>query len=241
MAVNSNGQFDGAASWSGDLISQDSPSLTTAAEATTADDSVLFNVNNAQLSATNHSNNNSNNNCNIESRVYKVNSIDSNQTIVLDPNSGTVNDLERLNTTHDINDTHATVSTSPQKPSVESNILKCENENLTLYKSGMVQSIDESNTSSDTTDVKKQDSMLNDKESIVASSEVLDGEEEQRDPEWTEERFRVDRRKLEQMLQAAVSGKGQGGEEFFNQIMEATNTQITWPSKLKIGAKSRKG
>nr|XP_018667910.1 protein bicaudal C homolog 1-like isoform X2 [Ciona intestinalis] len=240
MAVNSNGQFDGAASWSGDLISQDSPSLTTAAEATTADDSVLFNVNNAQLSATNHSNNNSNNNCNIESRVYKVNSIDSNQTIVLDPNSGTVNDLERLNTTHDINDTHATVSTSPQKPSVESNILKCENENLTLYKSGMVQSIDESNTSSDTTDVKKQDSMLNDKESIVASSEVLDGEEEQRDPEWTEERFRVDRRKLEQMLQAAVSGKGQGGEEFFNQIMEATNTQITWPSKLKIGAKSRK-
>ena len=26
-----------------------------------------------------------------------------------------------------------------------------------------------------------------------------------------------------------------------SQIMEETNTQITWPSKLKIGAKSKKG
>ena len=28
---------------------------------------------------------------------------------------------------------------------------------------------------------------------------------------------------------------------FFLQIMELTDTQITWPSKLKIGAKSKKG
>jgi len=25
------------------------------------------------------------------------------------------------------------------------------------------------------------------------------------------------------------------------QVMDTTNTQITWPSKLKIGAKSKKG
>uniref|UniRef100_H2YRZ3 SAM domain-containing protein n=1 Tax=Ciona savignyi TaxID=51511 RepID=H2YRZ3_CIOSA len=59
-------------------------------------------------------------------------------------------------------------------------------------------------------------------------------------PDLIEERFRVDRRKLEQMLQAAASGQGQGGEDFFNEIMEATSTNITWPSKLKIGAKSKK-
>ncbi|XP_029465629.1 protein bicaudal C homolog 1 [Rhinatrema bivittatum] len=60
------------------------------------------------------------------------------------------------------------------------------------------------------------------------------------DPEWTEERFRVDRKKLEAMLQAAAEGKGKSGEDFFQKIMEETNTQIAWPSKLKIGAKSKK-
>lgn len=63
---------------------------------------------------------------------------------------------------------------------------------------------------------------------------------EERDPNFVEERFRVDRRKLEQMLQAAVEGCGQTGEEFFQKIMEETATTITWPSKLKIGAKSKK-
>lgn len=63
---------------------------------------------------------------------------------------------------------------------------------------------------------------------------------EERDPNFVEERFRVDRRKLEQMLQAAVAGCGQTGEEFFQKIMEETATTITWPSKLKIGAKSKK-
>ncbi|XP_075469059.1 protein bicaudal C homolog 1 isoform X2 [Ascaphus truei] len=61
-----------------------------------------------------------------------------------------------------------------------------------------------------------------------------------RDPEWGEERFRVDRKKLETMLQAAAEGKGKSGEDFFQKIMEETNTQIAWPSKLKIGAKSKK-
>nr|XP_060497079.1 protein bicaudal C homolog 1-like [Panthera onca] len=60
-------------------------------------------------------------------------------------------------------------------------------------------------------------------------------------PEWSEERFRVDRKKLEAMLQAAAEGKGKSGEDFFQKIMEETNTQIAWPSKLKIGAKSKKG
>ncbi|XP_062927656.1 protein bicaudal C homolog 1-like isoform X1 [Mobula hypostoma] len=60
------------------------------------------------------------------------------------------------------------------------------------------------------------------------------------DPDWVEERFRVDRKKLEAMLQAAAEGKGKSGEDFFQKIMEETSTQIAWPSKLKIGAKSKK-
>ncbi|XP_051883800.1 protein bicaudal C homolog 1-like isoform X1 [Pristis pectinata] len=60
------------------------------------------------------------------------------------------------------------------------------------------------------------------------------------DPDWVEERFRVDRKKLEAMLQAAAEGKGKSGEDFFQKIMEETGTQIAWPSKLKIGAKSKK-
>uniref|UniRef100_A0A8C9RJC7 BicC family RNA binding protein 1 n=1 Tax=Scleropages formosus TaxID=113540 RepID=A0A8C9RJC7_SCLFO len=59
------------------------------------------------------------------------------------------------------------------------------------------------------------------------------------DPEWTEERFRVDRKKLEIMLIAATEGKV-NGEGFFQKVMEETNTQVAWPSKLKIGAKSKK-
>lgn len=50
----------------------------------------------------------------------------------------------------------------------------------------------------------------------------------------------MDRKKLEAMLQAAAEGKGRSGEDFFQKIMEETNTQIAWPSKLKIGAKSKK-
>ncbi|KAJ8284820.1 hypothetical protein COCON_G00036700 [Conger conger] len=60
------------------------------------------------------------------------------------------------------------------------------------------------------------------------------------DPEWTEERFRVDRKKLEVMLLAATEGRINGGEDFFQKVMDETKTQIAWPSKLKIGAKSKK-
>ncbi|XP_076318251.1 protein bicaudal C homolog 1-B-like isoform X3 [Tachypleus tridentatus] len=56
-----------------------------------------------------------------------------------------------------------------------------------------------------------------------------------------EERFRVDRRKLEQMLQGTASeGGSRTAEYFFQKIMEETNTQVSWPTKLKIGAKSKK-
>ncbi|KAK6171391.1 hypothetical protein SNE40_019590 [Patella caerulea] len=63
----------------------------------------------------------------------------------------------------------------------------------------------------------------------------------ERDPNFVEDRFRVDRKKLEQMLQAPDGfDDDEGAEDFFQRIMEETNTQITWPSKLKIGAKSKK-
>ncbi|XP_038848485.1 bicaudal C homolog 2 [Salvelinus namaycush] len=63
---------------------------------------------------------------------------------------------------------------------------------------------------------------------------------EHSDPEWVEERFRIDRKKLEAMLYAPRHGEGLTGEEFFERVMVETNTQVKWPSKLKIGAKSKK-
>ncbi|XP_056634599.1 protein bicaudal C [Diorhabda sublineata] len=54
-----------------------------------------------------------------------------------------------------------------------------------------------------------------------------------------QDRFRVDRKKLEQML----TGDNEAlipADVFFAKIMEDTDTYITWPNKLKIGAKSKK-
>ncbi|XP_052070430.1 protein bicaudal C homolog 1-A-like isoform X1 [Mytilus californianus] len=59
------------------------------------------------------------------------------------------------------------------------------------------------------------------------------------EPGFIEERFRVDRKKLEQMLQGS-DHEEENAEDFFQRIMEESNTRITWPSKLKIGAKSKK-
>ena len=59
------------------------------------------------------------------------------------------------------------------------------------------------------------------------------------EPGFVEERFRVDRKKLEQMLQGS-DHEEESAEDFFQRIMEESNTRITWPSKLKIGAKSKK-
>uniref|UniRef100_A0A8C5E1P7 SAM domain-containing protein n=1 Tax=Gouania willdenowi TaxID=441366 RepID=A0A8C5E1P7_GOUWI len=75
---------------------------------------------------------------------------------------------------------------------------------------------------------------------LPGSEEDLSGPHPLPDPEWTEERFRVDRKKLEVMLLAASDGSINGGEDFFQKIMDETQTQIAWPSKLKIGAKSKK-
>ncbi|KAM4621619.1 LOW QUALITY PROTEIN: bicaudal C homolog 2 [Polymixia lowei] len=60
------------------------------------------------------------------------------------------------------------------------------------------------------------------------------------DPERVEERFRIDRKKLENMLYGPKDGDGVTGEEFFERVMRETDTQVKWPSKLKIGAKSKK-
>ncbi|XP_050471589.1 protein bicaudal C isoform X7 [Bombus huntii] len=54
-----------------------------------------------------------------------------------------------------------------------------------------------------------------------------------------QERFRVDRRKLEQML-LGDNDAPKLADTFFHNIMEETNTFVTWPSRLKIGAKSKK-
>uniref|UniRef100_A0A8C9R3Z2 Bicaudal C homolog 2 n=1 Tax=Scleropages formosus TaxID=113540 RepID=A0A8C9R3Z2_SCLFO len=65
---------------------------------------------------------------------------------------------------------------------------------------------------------------------------------EPRDPDWVEERFRIDRKKLEMMLHITVSLLLWCSLtwSFFPQVMIETDTQIKWPSKLKIGAKSKK-
>ncbi|KAM4607603.1 protein bicaudal C homolog 1-B isoform 2-T2 [Polymixia lowei] len=75
---------------------------------------------------------------------------------------------------------------------------------------------------------------------VPGSEDDLSGPHSLPDPEWTEERFRVDRKKLEVMLLAASEGRVNGGEDFFQKVMDETKTQIAWPSKLKIGAKSKK-
>ncbi|XP_029554407.1 protein bicaudal C homolog 1-A isoform X5 [Salmo trutta] len=75
---------------------------------------------------------------------------------------------------------------------------------------------------------------------VPGSEDDLSGPHALPDPEWTEERFRVDRKKLEVMLLAAAGGRVNGGEDFFQKVMDETKTQIAWPSKLKIGAKSKK-
>ncbi|XP_055015014.1 bicaudal C homolog 2 [Boleophthalmus pectinirostris] len=61
-----------------------------------------------------------------------------------------------------------------------------------------------------------------------------------RDLEWVEERFRIDRKKLEHMIYSPKTDIVETGEEFFERVMRETETQVKWPSKLKIGAKSKK-
>merc|ERR1719397_787880 len=54
-----------------------------------------------------------------------------------------------------------------------------------------------------------------------------------------EQRFRVDRKKLEMMMTNSPEF-GEAAAEFFERIGAETNTVVIWPSRLKIGAKSKK-
>uniref|UniRef100_A0A1B6DKN9 SAM domain-containing protein n=1 Tax=Clastoptera arizonana TaxID=38151 RepID=A0A1B6DKN9_9HEMI len=54
-----------------------------------------------------------------------------------------------------------------------------------------------------------------------------------------QERFRVDRRKLENMIKGEDEGTVTAND-FFQKVMDDTSTRISWPSRLKIGAKSKK-
>ncbi|XP_068618033.1 protein bicaudal C [Battus philenor] len=54
-----------------------------------------------------------------------------------------------------------------------------------------------------------------------------------------QERFRVDRRRLEGMLAENLE-ESQTAQIFFHRIMNETNTLINWPARLKIGARSKK-
>ena len=54
-----------------------------------------------------------------------------------------------------------------------------------------------------------------------------------------EQRFRVDRRKLELMMMNSPEF-GEVAAEFFDRIGAETNTCVIWPSRLKVGAKSKK-
>ncbi|KAF0766995.1 protein bicaudal C 1 isoform X2 [Aphis craccivora] len=54
------------------------------------------------------------------------------------------------------------------------------------------------------------------------------------------ERFKVDRKKLEAMLHCDGED-GITAVNFFQKVMTDTRTLILWPTRLKIGAKSKKG
>lgn len=55
------------------------------------------------------------------------------------------------------------------------------------------------------------------------------------------ERFKVDRQKLEEMIKVETYSEGMNSaEEFFTNIMKETVTYVSWPCRLKIGAKTKK-
>ncbi|XP_053696138.1 protein bicaudal C [Sabethes cyaneus] len=55
------------------------------------------------------------------------------------------------------------------------------------------------------------------------------------------ERFKVDRQKLEDMIKVETYSEGMNSaEEFFTNVMKETTTYVSWPCRLKIGAKTKK-
>lgn len=59
------------------------------------------------------------------------------------------------------------------------------------------------------------------------------------DDEIFTDRFRIDRKKLEDMILNDTANLD-STQAFFQRIMEGSGTHIAWPSRLKIGAKSKK-
>jgi protein bicaudal C len=59
---------------------------------------------------------------------------------------------------------------------------------------------------------------------------------------YIDEKIQVDRKKLECMITGISSSYDElpSASEFFSKVENATNTQISWPSRLKIGAKTKK-
>ncbi|XP_023234910.1 protein bicaudal C homolog 1-A-like [Centruroides sculpturatus] len=72
-------------------------------------------------------------------------------------------------------------------------------------------------------------------ESVVSENSDLSNQD------VMEERFRVDRRKLEDMIQGEETDiEKTAAGVFFRKITEETGAEIYWPTRLKIGAKSKK-
>jgi len=67
-------------------------------------------------------------------------------------------------------------------------------------------------------------------------------------PGYAEDRFKVDRKLLEKLLSQTCTIKDvqqsqiqlSQADNFFQEVEKSTNCKITWPSRLKIGAKSKK-
>lgn len=82
----------------------------------------------------------------------------------------------------------------------------------------------------------------------IDSNSILEDEIIELPPGYAEDRFRVDRKLLEKLLSQTVVRKDvqqcqvqiNQADNFFNEVEKATNCKITWPSRLKIGAKSKK-
>ncbi|GAB6028508.1 hypothetical protein CHUAL_002660 [Chamberlinius hualienensis] len=73
----------------------------------------------------------------------------------------------------------------------------------------------------------------------VVNINMNKNENELIDPLAVEEKFRIDRKKLESMLQGENDAQ-ESAENFFQRVMRETKATVIWPSKLKIGAKSKK-
>lgn len=110
---------------------------------------------------------------------------------------------------------------------------------LSDYSDG-IQTESQVDSGTNSTDEINLDQMLDEK---CVGAPSMEPRERQLPVDWIEERFRVDRRKLEEMILASERpgwGVYENGDIFFQNVMDETGTMVTWPSKLKIGAKSKK-